>query len=871
MPYANEHAARVRDPAEFEPESFRRKRIAPGLDIILGRLRGQQTLMVQAYRFDADVWTAERARAWLREHDIKVIEFAEATGGKMDNTGEKRQWDENVGGGVDRDKLQASDFVFGDERVFPVVTPADVSDAVRSWGRYRGPHSFEEFRRRLIALCRRKGTAFVAALPEEWTESRPVKSSGDWVLDVLAVPYGGPRGGKDADGEYFDADTNLHDEEYPTPPLVYYHGMTPEGKPAGTPEYIGRYLKRWRDNAGVWIRYALDKTNQWAKRVWEAAQQGTARCSSGTLVHLRRVDADGHIREWPLAEVSAFDMGEGREPANAYAVAIPAMKAIYEQAGVAMPVDADLKALEKGAGEAREGAGQQSEHNSMEATNMDENELKNLVTKTTAEAVVAALAARDAEAAAKAKAQADFEAAVKAEAEKRLATERRRLPDGAPYVTRYDGVKQFDNWTLEDLASWIPFVNSAIKTGNRLARPLPDSIYQALFLRVQEEGEKSAVGRAGLKALGRCVTPDGMPLTAIKANEVMQYDLAGYGDEWVQILYSDVLWEKIRFGTPVLDKMKPYMLEIQGAETLRLLVEGGDVAWYRVSEAASLPTTEATGIPNATFPTSREGTAKQDLTLGKLGARVLVSGELSASTPIAVVQEVRRNMEVSGREMIENVLINGDTDTTANTNINDIAGTPDAGDPFLVANGFRKLALVTNSANSISGSALDIGDFATALSLMGTSGINAFADPSKCSFILDVNTWVKALSLPELKTQDVYGMDATVRTGQLPAIYGVVPIISAQMHKVTANGAVVANNLKANSAGKIDQDTLTNNTTGAILAVRWDQWRMGYRRMLQFESTRIARADVTELVSLAEIAVIYRDIEAAAEVYNVTL
>jgi hypothetical protein len=91
------------------------------------------------------------------------------------------------------------------------------------------------------------------------------------------------------------------------------------------------------------------------------------------------------------------------------------------------------------------------------------------------------------------------------------------------------------------------------------------------------------------------------------------------------------------------------------------------------------------------------------------------------------------------------------------------------------------------------------------------------------------------------------------------------------MHKVTAGGAVVANNLKANSAGKIDQDTLTNNTTGAILAVRWDQWRMGYRRMLQFESTRIARADVTELVSLAEIAVIYRDIEAAAEVYNVTL
>jgi len=85
---------------------------------------------------------------------------------------EKRQFDPNVGGGVDRDKLKDSDFVFSDEREFPVMIASDVSDAVHSWGRYRGSHSFEDFKRRLKALCHRKGSGLVAALPKDWGEKK---------------------------------------------------------------------------------------------------------------------------------------------------------------------------------------------------------------------------------------------------------------------------------------------------------------------------------------------------------------------------------------------------------------------------------------------------------------------------------------------------------------------------------------------------------------------------------------------------------------------------------------------------------------------------------------------------------------------------
>jgi hypothetical protein len=82
----------------------------------------------------------------------------------------KRDMDPDVGGGVDRDKLDPADFVLPDEGdgKFPVVTPADVSDAVSSWGRYKGSTTFEEFKSKLIALCKRKGPSFTAELPDSW-------------------------------------------------------------------------------------------------------------------------------------------------------------------------------------------------------------------------------------------------------------------------------------------------------------------------------------------------------------------------------------------------------------------------------------------------------------------------------------------------------------------------------------------------------------------------------------------------------------------------------------------------------------------------------------------------------------------------------
>ena len=781
------------------------------------------------------------------------------------------------------EELKAEDYVFPDVKKFGISVPMDIHDAIHAWGSYRGEHTLAEFRDALTAIAKRKGTAYVNALPDKWRkemakqeedraakdEGYTVKAAGDWELDILGVPFGDAEH-KDAQGEYFTNETQYHEDRYGLPPLVYYHGLDAGGRPSGDPEYIGKTVKRWVDKAGIWFRGVLDKTNALAKRVWEAAQQEKARASSGSIAHLTRTDPDGKITEWPVAELSVFDLGGGRRPANPYAVAMPAMRAIWAKAGLEWPDD-ELPELE-----AADEAGPASPEDDAAKAQVDDQGVREMeaqeIQKIVADALAADRAARDAEAKAAAEKQAAIDTAVKAATDKLTAewAAKSRLPyaDGAPVVAKFGEIRKFDNWEMDDLACWIAFTNQALKAGNVKAQRLGDNIYRALAIRIQSEGEKSEPGRNGLKTLNAYLPQ----VVAMKSDEVMQYDLSGYGDEWARVLYSDNLWYRLRFGTPVLDKMNPYMIQLQGAETMWLLLEGStDAAWYKVAEVASNPTTELTGVPNATFPSSRMATARQQVTLGKIGARVMISGELSESTPLAVVSEVRKNMEVSGREAIENVLLNGDTDATINTNINDVAGTPDADELFLVANGFRKLPLITNTANARSGTTLAIEDYLSTLQLMGTAGVNALAQPDKVSFIVDPSTYAKSMGLAELKTQDVYNPGATVLTGRLPRVYGSDVILSAQFCKVSIDGAVIANSQLTEATGKIDTDTASDNTVGGILAVRWDQWRMGYRRMMQFEATRVARADLTELVSLAEIGIVYRDTEASALSYNITI
>jgi hypothetical protein len=77
-PYPNEHAARMRDPGDFQDGSFRSKTLPNGVRMIMGRLKGETTLTVQAYRFPKSKFTAAQARKWLKDHKISCKSFEPA-------------------------------------------------------------------------------------------------------------------------------------------------------------------------------------------------------------------------------------------------------------------------------------------------------------------------------------------------------------------------------------------------------------------------------------------------------------------------------------------------------------------------------------------------------------------------------------------------------------------------------------------------------------------------------------------------------------------------------------------------------------------------------------------------------------------------
>jgi hypothetical protein len=85
MPFANEHAARVRAPSGFAADSFRRTTL-PDSDvvIIVGKLTGaaaaDDPTVVQAYRFPTDKFTETEARDWLKDNEVDFTLFEPATG-----------------------------------------------------------------------------------------------------------------------------------------------------------------------------------------------------------------------------------------------------------------------------------------------------------------------------------------------------------------------------------------------------------------------------------------------------------------------------------------------------------------------------------------------------------------------------------------------------------------------------------------------------------------------------------------------------------------------------------------------------------------------------------------------------------------------
>lgn len=78
MPYKNEHAARIKDPDQYDSFSRKNNEFGEGIHVIYGIKEDEELTEVQAIRFDKDTFTVDEAKEWLEEHDWKYIKFEPA-------------------------------------------------------------------------------------------------------------------------------------------------------------------------------------------------------------------------------------------------------------------------------------------------------------------------------------------------------------------------------------------------------------------------------------------------------------------------------------------------------------------------------------------------------------------------------------------------------------------------------------------------------------------------------------------------------------------------------------------------------------------------------------------------------------------------
>lgn len=343
-----------------------------------------------------------------------------------------------------------------------------------------------------------------------------------------------------------------------------------------------------------------------------------------------------------------------------------------------------------------------------------------------------------------------------------------------------------------------------------------------------------------------------------KANELDATDITGQGLEWLGTVYDTMVWESARnkqiyqlmLSRGMIEKPVP-----QGMKTVSVPVEGADLSVYGGIEGNS---TDATGRPEVVYKIQPQLTSTVDVTPGTFRTATAYTFELGEDSFVDMASEANRKVRVALEEHIEKAMINGDTETGASANINDIAGTPTATgltrDYFLEFDGLRKSPLVSSTAFSRPGGTLAVNDYRLTWALLGS----AQSQKENLFFLIDFNTFQASLDLLPTLTKDVAGETAALFTGEFDALWGIPIYMSGFMGL-------------SNSAGKIDLDTPGNNTKGQIVAVYALYWAFVFKRNITIEMQRSPDSESFEFYGSMRFSLQRRSASASAISYDLTV
>lgn len=608
---------------------------------------------------------------------------------------------------------------------------------------------------------------------------------------------------RDLQNEYFTKRTDLGLDYYSRRPVLYHHGLD---KDAGG-DLIGVIDTLAPDEVGVWCEAQLDKHHRYLDALKQLIARGALGWSSGSLPNLVQKSADGEIVRWVLVEASLTPT-----PAQPYHTTIHAIKSAYEALGLDVhPLGLPHPPLPS----------PNSERGSQTYESISEDQEINLDDLKTLTQTVSTLA--------------DAVKGLQAAPIKRLPFS---APDTAPRTAPIEVTRatKYSHLSAADMSFLYELLNGSTRDWR------PDSPF------MRELADKSF----------KAVNAGALPFDAVrgladrgftKANELDTTTQAGFGAEWAPDSWRSELWLRVRQDNVIAPLFDMVEMPTQPYE---LPIESQDPTVYFVPETTDQNQLVLTaGNP---IPQSKTGSGKIQMSAKKLALRMAWSSELNEDSLIPVVANYRRQALRAMQNAIDNVLINGDTVTTANTNVNLIDGTPTAGTKYLAFNGLRKYCLVTNAAQSknAAGAPPTMPLLRQGRFLM--SGAYALR-PRDSAWIVDDSTYAKLLNLPEFATMDKAGIMATNLTGQVGVIDGVPVFASAEV------------GLSQAADGKISA-TPANNTKGQAVLVFRPNWLIGYRRQVQAQVEYLSWADVFHLTVTARLCLVSFDSTSASELFN---
>jgi hypothetical protein len=347
----------------------------------------------------------------------------------------------------------------------------------------------------------------------------------------------------------------------------------------------------------------------------------------------------------------------------------------------------------------------------------------------------------------------------------------------------------------------------------------------------------------------------------LKADELGATDITGQGAEWSELFYDTQAWRRVREETPLYDTLVSKGMRVKdiptGTKGMNVkLVDGAGVA-YTLQEGGSV---DASGRPevvsNPSFITTNEKEAN-------LATHIIAEGftfQLAERSMINVAQELNEDIITTLAESLENTILNGDTRTATNTNINLIDGTPGTGlstPDYIAWNGIRYEVLITNTANGIdnAGVALAAVDYER---VRAKFPLRFRRRKDNILFIIDEGVETQTRRLAEHFTVGIAGENAaTFFTGDLNVLVG---------YDVYASGFLGL----SNGDGKISA-TGSNNVKGQIYGVFAPYLQYGRQLAINIEEDRFALSQSSVFVATVNHLLMPRSAYAAVGMYDIAV